>query len=129
MINSRKVLLREVTMTKFIKTLIVAVLFILAITFALENQQMIALSYYDVIPPFSVPVFLLVFFSVLLGILIAGFGDIYVRFSLKNKVRKYEKTIKKLQAERDALKQATTKKEVEKADEADKEPPKLPANV
>ena len=126
MINSKKVSLREVIMTKFIKTLIVAVLFILAITFALENQQMIALSYYDVIPPFSVPVFLLVFFSVLLGILITGFGDIYVRFSLKNKVRKYAKTIKKLQAECDTLKQATAGKEVE---EVEKEPLKLPSNV
>jgi uncharacterized integral membrane protein len=110
-------------MTKFVKTLIVAVLFILAITFALENQQMIALRYYGVIPPFSVPVFLLVFFSVLLGILIAGFGDMYVRFSLKGKVRKYEKAIKKLQAERDALKRA------ENSREQDKEPPKLPENA
>ena len=126
MINSKKALLCEDAMTKFIKTLIVAVLFILAITFALENQQMIALSYYDVIPSFSVPVFLLVFFSALLGILIAGFGDVYVRFSLKNKVRKYEKTIKKLQAENNALKQAAAEKDVEKAD---REPPELPSNV
>jgi len=126
MINSKKVLLREVPMTKFIKTLIVAVLFILAITFALENQQMIALSYYDVIPPFSVPVFLLVFFSVLIGILIAGFGDVYVRFSLKNKVRKQEKTIKKLRAECDALKQAAAENDMKKADDA---PPQLPSNA
>ncbi|MBW1659806.1 MAG: LapA family protein [Deltaproteobacteria bacterium] len=89
---------------KLIKTLIVAIFFIVAITFALQNQQAVTLNYYDLIPPFSVPVFLLVFFSVLLGILIAGFGDIYVRYSLRLRARKCEKQLKACRNELETLK-------------------------
>ncbi len=90
---------------KLIKTLIVAVFFIVAITFALQNQQAVTLTYYGLIPPFSVPVFLLVFFSVLLGILIAGFGDIYVRYSLRLRARRCEKKLKTCEKELEELKQ------------------------
>ena len=90
---------------RLIKTLIVAVLFILAITFALQNQQAVTLNYYGLIPPFSVPVFLLVFFSVLVGILIAGFGDIYVRYSLRMRARRCEKQLKACRKELETLQQ------------------------
>ncbi len=107
---------------KLIKTLIVAVLFLLAITFALQNQQAVTLNYYGLIPPFDVPVFLLVFFSVLLGILIAGFGDIYVRYSLRIRARRCEKQLKACRKELEELRQARTEAEAaslsEKAGEA-----------
>ena len=94
---------------KLIKTLIVAIFFIIAITFALQNQQLITLHYYGLIPDFSVPVFLLVFFSVLLGILIAGFGDIYVRYSLRARARKCEKELKRVREELASVKQRVAK--------------------
>jgi len=96
---------------RLIKTLIIAVFFIVAITFALQNQQAVTLNYYGVIPPFDVPVFLLVFFSVLLGILIAGFGDIYVRYSLRIRARRCEKQLKACQKELEELKQARAEAE------------------
>ncbi len=91
---------------KLIKTLLVAIFFIVAITFALQNQQSVTLNYYGLIPPFSVPVFLLVFVAILLGILITGLGDIFVRYSLRMRARSCEKALKRCQKELESLKQA-----------------------
>ncbi len=110
---------------KLIKTLIVAILFLIAITFALQNQQLVTLNYYGLIPPFSVPVFLLVFFSVLIGILIAGFGDIYVRYSLRLRARRSEKQLKACQRELEALKKAQAEAETEASAEVTGEPEKI----
>lgn len=90
---------------KLIKTIAIAIFFIIAITFALQNQQLITIHYYDLIPSFSVPLFLIVFFSILIGILIAGFSDIFVRYSLRIKARKCEKNLKRLKDEMKAMKE------------------------
>ncbi len=90
---------------RLIKTLIIALFFIFAITFALQNQSSISLHYYGLIPDFPVPLFLLVFFSILLGILIAGFGDIFVRYSLRIRARKCEKALKHVKEELASVKQ------------------------
>ncbi len=103
---------------RLVKTLIIAVFFLLAITFALQNQQLVTINYYELIPPFSVPLFLIVFFSVLLGILVAGFGDIYVRYSLRIRARKCEKQLKACQKELEALKKAQETDASEKREEA-----------
>lgn len=94
---------------KLVKTIAVAVFFIIAITFALQNQQLVALHYYDLIPVFSVPLFLLVFFSILLGILIAGFGDIFVRYSLSARSRRCERELKHLKEQMASIRQETEK--------------------
>ncbi len=94
---------------KLVKTIAVAIFFIVAITFALQNQQLVALHYYDLIPAFSVPLFLLVFFSILLGILIAGFGDIFVRYSLSARSRRCERELKHLKEQMVSMKQQTEK--------------------
>ena len=107
---------------KLIKTIIVALFFIIAITFALQNQQVISINYYGLIPSFSVPLFLIVFFSILLGILIAGFGDIFVRYSLRIRARKCEKALKACQNELDTLKRAREETEQDQAVVERKEP-------
>ena len=94
---------------KLIKTLLVAILFIIAITFALQNQQPVTLHYYGLIPPFSVPLFLLAFVAILIGILITGFGDIFVRYTLRMRARSCEKGLKKCRKELDALKKIREK--------------------
>jgi len=88
---------------KLIKTIAIAIFFVIAITFALQNQQLISIHYYDLIPPFSVPLFLIVFFSILIGILIVGFADIFVRYSLGMKARKCEKELKRLKGEMETM--------------------------
>jgi uncharacterized integral membrane protein len=97
---------------RLIKTLIIALFFILAITFALQNQQAITINYYGLIPSFSVPLFLIAFFSILIGILIAGFGDIFVRYSLRLRARKCEKALKACQKELEALKKTQAEEEL-----------------
>jgi uncharacterized integral membrane protein len=94
---------------RLIKTLLVAIFFIVAITFALQNQQSVTLHYYGLIPPFSVPVFLLVFVAILLGILITGLGDIFVRYALRMRARSCEKEWKRCQKELETMKQAQQK--------------------
>lgn len=109
---------------KLIKAIAIAVFFIIAITFALQNQQLVTINYYNFIPSFSVPVFLIAFFSILLGILIAGFGDIYVRYSLGLKARKCEKQLKECMREIDSLKK-TRKETSDVVDKPVESPPVL----
>ncbi len=104
---------------KLIKTLIVAIFFILAITFALQNQQPMTLHYYGLIPDFSIPVFLLVFFAILLGILIGGFGDLFMRYSMRMRARRCEKELKRVKEELASLKRREDVKEIEGPEKAE----------
>ncbi len=111
---------------KLIKTLVVAIFFIVAITFALQNQQPITLRYYGLIPAFSVPLFLLVFVSILIGILIAGFGDIFVRYALRMRSYKCEKELRRVKEKLASMqKESERKQELDsvKVDKVEKESP------
>ncbi len=57
---------------KFLKSIGTALLFLLAITFSLKNNEMVALKYYFQLESLDLPLYLLVFFSVIFGIFIGG---------------------------------------------------------
>jgi len=88
---------------KFLKTIFIAILFVIAITFAIKNQDSIELKYYFIDGVWTMPLFLLIFFSVLLGILIAGFAGFFAGFKLKYEIRKYKKTLLELEKELNSL--------------------------
>jgi uncharacterized integral membrane protein len=86
-------------MLKVIKTIFFTLLFILGITFAMNNSEGIVLKYYFGLQTPEVPIFLLVLFSVLFGILLAGAGYIFDQWSLKRALREREREIVSLQKE------------------------------
>jgi len=88
---------------KFSKTILIMVLFIIAITFAIKNQAPISLKYYFFEGTLTMPLFLLIFFSMLTGVLIAGGAGVFAGFKLKYEIRKYKKVILELEEELNSL--------------------------
>jgi lipopolysaccharide assembly protein A len=88
---------------RLLKTIFMTLLFILAITFAMKNQETVSLRYYFTTELWTVPLFILVFVSVLVGILIAGMGSFFSGVKLKQEIRRKQKTILELQKELNSL--------------------------
>lgn len=86
-------------MVKFAKTIFLTLLFILGITFATENTGWVVLRYYFGLETPPIPIFLLVLFSVLSGVFLAGVGFLIDERSLKNALREKEREITSLQKE------------------------------
>ncbi len=86
-------------MARFLKTVFLTVLFIVGITFAVENTQPLVLRYYFGLETPPMPLFLLVLFSVLLGIFLAGVGFILDQWSLRRALREKQREIDSLQKE------------------------------
>jgi uncharacterized integral membrane protein len=92
---------------RWVKTLFWIVVICLAIPFFVQNQREVTLHFvfpwesyhWFEIPQVSLPLFMILLFSIVLGILIGGLGDIYKRFQLKKMLRQNQKTIDKLQKE------------------------------
>jgi len=86
-------------MVKFAKTIFFTLLFILGITFATENTGWVVIRYYFGLETPPIPIFLLVLFSVLSGVFLAGVGFLIDERSLKNALREKEREITSLQKE------------------------------
>ena len=86
-------------MAKVLKTIFLTLLFILGITFSMENTGWIVLRYYFGLETPPVPIFLLVLFSILLGVFLAGVGFILDELSLKRALRERERQIASLESE------------------------------
>jgi uncharacterized integral membrane protein len=94
---------------KWVKTLLIMIIFILVILFSLQNREEVALRFglYPIQDRFweipKLPLFLIILCSVFLGVLIGGIGDLYQRFQLKKSLRQNEKMIEKLSREVETL--------------------------
>jgi len=86
-------------MVKVGKTIFLTLLFILGITFAMENTGWVVLRYYFGLETPPIPIFLLVLFSVLLGVFLAGVGFIIDEWSLRKALREKEREIASLERE------------------------------
>lgn len=86
-------------MIKVVKTVFLTLLFILGITFSMQNASWVVLRYYFGLETPPVPVFLLVLFSVLLGIILAGIGFLFDERTLKKALREKERQIASLERE------------------------------
>ncbi len=86
-------------MIKVVKVVFFTLLFILGITFSMENAQLLVLRYYFGLETPPVPLFLLVLFSVLLGVLLAGVGFLFDEWSLKRTLREKDREIAALEKE------------------------------
>ncbi len=81
------------------KTLFLTLLFIVGITFSVENTAPVVLKYYFGLETLPIPVFLLVLISVFLGVLLAGVAFVADERSLKKAVREKEREIAFLEEE------------------------------
>ena len=96
---------------RWVKTLFWIVAFCLGVPFFVQNRSEVTLHFvfpwenyqWFEIPEIPLPLFLVVLFSILLGILIGGVGDMYRRFQLRKMVRQNQKTIDKLEKEIQSL--------------------------
>jgi uncharacterized integral membrane protein len=88
---------------RLLKTVFITLFFIAAITFAIKNQEPVSLQYYFIEEVWTMPLFLLVFISILVGILVAGFGGVFAGFKLKHKIKRQQKTILELEDELNSL--------------------------
>lgn len=86
-------------MIRLIKTVAITLLFIVGITFAMKNNHEVTLRYYFGWESPPMPVFLLAVFSVLLGVLLAGFGFLMDQWSLKKALREKARQIQALEGE------------------------------
>lgn len=78
---------------KLVKNIFIALLFLVAITFALKNNEEVTISYYFQEGPLEIPLYLLVFISVIFGILIGGVEGFVEKVRSGNTIRKLKKEL------------------------------------
>ena len=78
---------------RFIKTFLVALLFFIAITFSLENSHPVKISYFIFIEGVELPLYLIVFSSVVIGIFLGGLEWILEKVRSANKIKRLKKEI------------------------------------
>ncbi len=81
------------------KTVFFTLLFIVGITFSMENTTPVVLKYYFGLETLPIPVYLLMLGSIFLGVLLAGVAFIADERSLKRAVREKEREIASLKGE------------------------------
>ena len=86
-------------MVKVLKTIFLTLLFILGISFSMENTGWVVLRYYFGLETPPLPLFLLVLFSVLLGVCLTGAGFLLDERSLRRALREKERQITSLENE------------------------------
>jgi len=79
--------------------ILVIVFALFIVTFSQQNLTPVRLAYYDYlhIPP--VPVYLLIFISLLIGVIITAFWGIVERFRLNRTIRNLNKQVRELRKE------------------------------
>lgn len=83
---------------KLAKAFLISILFIIAITFAMENNETVTINYYRFISR-EIPVYLIVMLSIGIGILLVGFLGIFERARLTMKINRQKKKIKAMEKE------------------------------
>jgi uncharacterized integral membrane protein len=78
---------------KFIKNIVIALLFLIAITFSLKNNETVAIKYYFQLGPIEIPLFLLVFISLIIGIFIGGMEGLIGKMKMGSTIRKLNKEL------------------------------------
>jgi putative membrane protein len=92
---------------KWVKTLLLILAFFVAVLFAIQNRSDVTLRFvfpmenfrWFEIPQAPLPLFLVIFCSIFLGVLIGVVGDMVKRFQLKKTLRQNQKTIERLERE------------------------------
>lgn len=85
---------------KFIITILIMGLILLAVLFAQQNAEMVTIRFFGWIPPdFKIASYLLILVSFFVGIVFAGFVGFIERFRLTMKISRLRKEIKGLESD------------------------------
>ena len=84
---------------RIIYLILVIIFALFIVTFSQQNLTPIRLQYYDFLKIPPVPVYLLIFVSVLFGVIITGFWGIVERFRLNRTIRRLNKVVRDLRRE------------------------------
>ena len=82
---------------RLLKAVGLLILFFLAVTFSLQNAQEVEVQYFGLLPPKTVPLFVVVLISVFVGILIGGVGGLITNLRLRRELRRRTREEKRLQ--------------------------------
>jgi len=91
---------------RWMKSLLWMLIFFFAVHFSMLNKEEVVLQYslyHFRFESAKVPLFLVIFCSIFIGVLIGGIGDLYGRYQLKRAIRENEKRIEKLEGEAESL--------------------------
>ncbi len=88
---------------KLLKNIFTALIFLLAITFSLKNNENVSLYYYFQIGPVDLPLYLLVFMSVFFGMLIGGVDSLVQRTKSSLAIRRLRKELESKERELTSL--------------------------
>ena len=86
---------------RIIYLVLVIVFALFIVTFSQQNLTPIHLQYYDFLKT-DVPIYLLIFISLLFGVIITGFWGIMERFRLNRTIRRLNKIVRDLRKELNA---------------------------
>ena len=84
---------------RIIYLILVIIFALFIVTFSQQNLTPIRLQYYDFLKITPVPVYLLIFVSLLFGVIITGFWGIVERFRLNRTIRRLNKVVRDLRRE------------------------------
>ena len=84
---------------KVLYTIIIVLVVLFIITFSLQNTSPVQLRYEDLVKPFELPAYMLIFISFLAGVVFTGFMGIVERFRLTRTINRLNKTIRDLRRE------------------------------
>ncbi|MBW2057039.1 MAG: LapA family protein [Deltaproteobacteria bacterium] len=75
----------------YVKALLLIALLFLAITFGIQNSEAVVLRYYFGLASVPVPLYLVIYVAIILGILGGLAIDLYSRITLRSRLKKLEK--------------------------------------
>ena len=78
-------------MVIYIKAILLIAVLFLAITFGIQNSESVTLRYYFRLASIPLPLYLVIYASLIVGIIAGMAIDIYTRISLKGRLRKLER--------------------------------------
>lgn len=88
---------------RLVKTILIIFLFLLTVTFSLQNTEEVTIHYYGVTPPLAAPLFIAVLAAVLLGIIIGAAGALLNNVQLRMEIRRQKKKITELKREQEVV--------------------------
>lgn len=83
---------------KIVSLILLIIFAFFIVTFSLQNAALVHLKYYNFVD-MDVPMYMLLFISLLVGIVITGFLGIIERFRLNRSISRSNKTIRDLRKE------------------------------
>ena len=84
---------------RIIYLILIIVFALFIVTFSQQNLMPVHLQYYNIFGCSAVPAYLLIFVSLLVGVIITGFWGIVERFRLNRTISRLNKTVRDLRKE------------------------------